>query len=175
MWKSVILWQRCLRRTGCHPAQVTPRHQQLPAPPPHSWDEAARGRGVGSGEGVRGVGARENGASCCEALRLPDCEVPGGIMECHPASAAAGRWHFIYQLTFFVNYKYFFLMAESKCHLSSGALEWWVVDGLGLLLWAFAFEMPLKTLDILQCRLSARVISNCRKMKKPWTLDENEW
>lgn len=65
-------------------------------------------------------------------------------------------------------------MAESKCHLSSGALEWWVVDGLGLLLWALAFEMPLKTLDFLQCRLSAHVISNHRKMKKLWMLDENK-
>lgn len=25
MWKSVILWQRCLQSTGCHPARVTQR------------------------------------------------------------------------------------------------------------------------------------------------------
>lgn len=162
-------------RLSPSPSDTAPSQQ--PAPPPR--DKTARGFGAGSGFGGRNAWGRGRGGGR-ELPRSPSLrgyKAPGGIMKCHPASTTADRRHFIYRLAFFVNYKSFFFlfsfsqMAESKCHLRSGALERWVVDGLVLLLVSLAFEMWLKTLDFLQCIYSKQIYDLRLQKNRGQTMD----
>lgn len=126
MWKSVILWQRCLWRTGCHPARATPRQQQ-PAPPPRApgwerrmWDWQ---RGQGKECLESGQERREWAAMDPVPLWLPahNCKVTGGIVECHPAITTTDWRHFIYQLAFFANSKYLCILIG---RIKMSLLQW---------------------------------------------------